>query len=124
MVCLVVTGLAATFASARPALAHLDADVGSALRADYSKDPQTVRFVPINPEIIEAARDDGERAPAPTPGPVVAPDSSGDTPESEAIEDAGTVEFVPIFIADPTPVHRRLRRRRPPRHRPRPLRRR
>ena len=60
VICLIVTGLAASIASARSSMAHLDAVVESALHADYSKDSQITRFAPINAEIIEAARDDGD----------------------------------------------------------------
>ena len=41
VICLILTGLAATFASARSSMAHLDADVDSALHADYSKTRRT-----------------------------------------------------------------------------------
>ena len=46
-------------------MAHLDADVSPALNADYSRDPQSIRFVPIDWEIIEVARDDTEHVAPP-----------------------------------------------------------
>ena len=101
VLCVILTGLAATIASARPSMTRLDADFASSLHANYSRDPQSVRFAPIHAEIIEAAKDDREHVAPPMPdGPSVAPDdtgvtpaSSGETPdgpaETEAIEDAG-----------------------------------
>ncbi|HEY5626080.1 MAG TPA: hypothetical protein VIT93_06300, partial [Dehalococcoidia bacterium] len=84
-ICLIMTGLAATIASARPSMGRLDADVDSALHADYSKDAQNVRFVPIDPEIIEDARDDEERVTPPEP----------EAPGAGIADD--DVELVPVF---------------------------
>ncbi|RLC56167.1 MAG: hypothetical protein DRI30_06335, partial [Chloroflexi bacterium] len=93
VICLVLTGLAATIAGSRSSMAYLDVDVASALRADYSTDPRGARFVPIDPEIIEVARDDAER---------VAPPEAAE-PGEEIVDDS-PVEFVPIFRAEPTPA--------------------
>lgn len=89
LICLVMTGLAATIASARSSMARLDVDVASVLHADYSRDPQGIRFVPVDPEIIAVARDDAERVAPP------AEDGSGED---------DVVQFVPIFRADSTPA--------------------
>ena len=89
VICLIMTGLAATIASARSSMALLDVRVDSALHADYSKDPQGIRFAPVDPEIIEVARDDAERVAPP------AEDGSGEEDE---------IQFVPIFRVDSAPA--------------------
>src|SRR6266545_1679314 len=55
-----LAGVAATVALARPDSARLNANLGSALRADYSLDEQGTRLAPLSEEIIDATRRDSE----------------------------------------------------------------
>ncbi len=72
---LLVAGVASTAALARPRVSRLDTNLASALRADYSADPEGARLAPLDQRIVEIARQDEER-----------------------LRDRSTdVEFVPVF---------------------------
>jgi hypothetical protein len=53
-----MAAVAATIAVARPARAELDADLQSRLSADYSAGFETERFGPLDPRVVDIARND------------------------------------------------------------------
>src|SRR6266545_4205263 len=102
VVCISVllAGVASTIALARKD-GHLKANLSSALRADYSVDPQGIQLAPLSEEIVAAARRDAEDL-------------------SRGQENRNSPQIVPIFrVDDAQPAasaNRPLRfRRRPPR---------
>src|SRR6266540_107540 len=58
-ICVLLAGVASTIALARKD-GHLKANLSSALRADYSVDPQGIQLAPLSEEIVAAARRDAE----------------------------------------------------------------
>src|SRR3989304_3878152 len=56
----VLAGVASAIALARAGSGRLNADLSSALRADYSADPNGTRLAPLSQDIIDAAREDAE----------------------------------------------------------------
>jgi len=56
----VLAGVASTIALARAGSGRLNADLSSALRADYSADPNGTRLAQLSQDIIDAAREDAE----------------------------------------------------------------
>ena len=76
----VLAGVASALAPARPNAEHLDADLASLIRADYSADPEGRRLAPLSNEIVEVVRQD----------------------ERNLQEEIAGVEIVPVFILDPS----------------------
>ncbi len=74
----VLAGVASALALARPDAEHLDADLASLIRADYSADPEGARLAPLGEGIIDAVRQD----------------------ERNLQEEIAGVEIVPVFILD------------------------
>ena len=65
----ILAGIASTIALARAQVERLDADLASAIRADYSADPHGRRLAPLDEQIIEATREDKERQDKPKQQP-------------------------------------------------------
>jgi len=76
----VLAGVASALALALPDAEHLDADMASLIRADYSADPEGRRLAPLSNEIVEVVRQD----------------------ERNLQEEIAGVEIVPVFILDPS----------------------
>lgn len=58
---MILTSVASTFALGRDQVQHLDADLASLIRADYSADPGGASLAPLDERIIDAVRQDEER---------------------------------------------------------------
>ena len=65
----ILAGIASTLALSRAQVEHLDADLASVIRADYSADPHRPRLAPLDEGIIEDVREDKERQDRPKQQP-------------------------------------------------------
>src|SRR3970282_775792 len=101
----VLAGVASTIALARAGSDRLEADLSSALRADYSADPNSIRLAPLSRDIIDAAREDSEnlegRRGEPHQIPIFYPSGAAPSPTPRS-QPTATPEVTPTTVSSPT----------------------
>ena len=80
-----LVALASTCALVRAQVEHLDADLASVIRADYSADPRGATLAPLAEGIVDVARRDESRLQETIPGIEIVPVSH--QPASTVAED-------------------------------------
>jgi hypothetical protein len=102
--CLGATYVAATLALQRPDAWRIDAALASRLTADYSTDDYRAQArAPLNPGVVDAARDD-EQAADPARTPPVAPPASTVEPPATATPQLNRPPAAPAASSTPQPV--------------------
>lgn len=83
----ILTSVASTFALGRAQVQHLDADLASLIRADYSPDAEGTRLAPLDERIIDAVRHDEERLEGEVSDVEIVPVFWTNAPGSMAVDD-------------------------------------